>query len=274
MTKEKQEKKKKKLKWQVKLILIILLITLYAFFIGTKGIFVKEYKIKTKKIDATMHGLKVLQFSDLHYGSSVNDKMVIELINKINETKPDIVIFTGDLVDKRHKLTEEEKESLTKNLSKIKAELGKYYVTGNEDTEQATSILNLSGFMNLNSKEQLVYSFSSTPIILLGKDTIESYFDLNNETPFFKILALHNPTDIKKYKDYDLDMAISGHTLNGLINIPKIKDLLIDGDYKKSYQKINNIKLFVNPGIGTSKINARLFNHPMIYLYRLNKTSV
>ena len=68
-------------------------------------------------------------------------------------------------------------------------------------------------------------------------------------------------------------MAIAGHTHNGQINIIKIKDLLIKGKYNKSYQKVENTKLYINPGIGTSKINARLFNHPTMYLYRLNKTS-
>ena len=68
-------------------------------------------------------------------------------------------------------------------------------------------------------------------------------------------------------------MAVAGHTHNGQINLPKIKELFISSKYKKSYQKIGNTKLYVNPGIGTSNINIRLFNHPTIFLYRLNKTS-
>ncbi len=265
------KKKKRKLRWQVKLVIIIVLIVLYAFFIGTKGIFIKEYKVKTNKISNNMHGLKILHFSDLHYGSSVDEKMVKELVKKCNETKPDIVLFTGDLIDERHKLTEEEKQIIIKRLSKINAELGKYYVTGEEDTEQALAILNSSGFTDLNSQEQLIYSNGSNPILLLGKDTAKNYFESNDNTNIFKILALHNPNDINDYKSYNLDIAIAGHTHNGVINIPKIKELLINGDYKKSYEKVNNIKLFINPGIGTSGINVRLFNHPTIYLYRLNK---
>ena len=58
-----------------------------------------------------------------------------------------------------------------------------------------------------------------------------------------------------------------------MINIPKIKDLLIKSEYKKDFQKVNNIDLYVNPGIGERKIKARLFNHPTIYLYRINKAS-
>lgn len=273
MTNDETKRKKRKLRWQIKLLMLVIGIILYSFFIGTKGIFVKEYKITTNKIESGMHGLKILQFSDLHYGSSVNNKTVKDLVIKINETKPDIVIFTGDLIDERHKLTLDEKEFIISNLNDINAELGKYYVTGEEDFEEATSILNLSGFVNLNTSEQLVYLKSSSPIVLMGKDSLKTYFELNKENPFFKILAIHNPNDINAYKNYDIDLAISGHTHGGGINIPKLKELLIDGDYTKNYQKVNGTKLFINPGIGTSKINARLFNHPTIYLYRINKTS-
>lgn len=273
MAKEEMKKRKRKLKWQVKLLILIILIIIYAFFIGTKGIFIREYKIETNKISSGMHGLKIVQFSDLHYGTQVNDKMVKKLVSKINETKPDIVIFTGDLIDERHKITAEEKEKLTNELSKINASLGKYYVTGEEDFEEATSILNLTGFTNLELKEQLIYSNDQTPILLIGKDSVKEYFEINNDSSIFKMLILHDPNDIDKFKNYDLDVAIAGHTHNGQINIPKIKNLFINGSYKSNYQKVNNIKLFINPGIGTSKINARLFNHPTIYLYRLNKTS-
>lgn len=273
MIKEENKKRKRKLRWQIKLIIIIALIILYAFLIGTRGIFIREYKIETNKITNDMHGIKILQFSDLHYGSQVNDKMVNELVRKINDTKPDIVIFTGDLIDERHKLTTEEKEKITNQLSKINSELGKYYVTGEEDFDEATSILNLSGFTSLDNKEQLVYSNDQVPILLIGKNSVKTYFEANNQTTIFKILVLHDPNDIDEFKDYDLDVAIAGHTHNGQINIPKIKSLLINGKYESNYQKVNNIKLFINPGIGTSKINVRLFNHPTIYLYRLNKTS-
>lgn len=273
MIKEENKKRKRKLRWQIKLIIIIALIILYAFLIGTRGIFIREYKIETNKITNDMHGIKILQFSDLHYGSQVNGKMVNELVRKINDTKPDIVIFTGDLIDERHKLTAGEKEDITNQLSKINSELGKYYVTGEEDFDEATSILNLSGFTSLDNKEQLVYSNDQVPILLIGKNSVKTYFEANNQTTIFKILVLHDPNDIDEFKDYDLNVAIAGHTHNGQINIPKIKSLLINGKYESNYQKVNNIKLFINPGIGTSKINVRLFNHPTIYLYRLNKTS-
>ena len=77
--KEKKERKKKKLKWQVKLFLIIIVFFLYAFFIGTRIIITKEFRIKTDKIDDNTHGMKILQFSDLNYGYQINENTLKEL---------------------------------------------------------------------------------------------------------------------------------------------------------------------------------------------------
>ena len=270
---EKEKKKKRKLKWQVKLLLIIIVILIYAFFLGTKGIFIKEFKVNTSKIDKKMHGLKILQFSDLHFGSSVNEEMVKKLVKKINQTKPDIVIFTGDLINKEEKLTAKQKDTITNELSKINDELGKYYITGEEDFEEATSILNISGFINLENNPQIVYSGSPNPILLIDKSSVKQYFETNQNIPEFKILALHDPEDFDDFKNYEFDMAIACHTHGGQINIIKLKDILIQGKYKNNFQKVGKTNLYINTGIGTSVIPARMFNQPTIYLYRLNKTS-
>ena len=107
----------------------------------------------------------------------------------------------------------------------------------------------------------------------MDKNNAKSYFESENIDVKFKILVVNNPKDFDKLKKYNFDMALAGYTLNGQINIPKLKDLLIDGKHNKTYEKINKTRLYVNPGIGTRIIHARMFNHPTIYLYRLNKTS-
>ena len=161
----KEVKVKRRLKKRFKIILLIIFIILYAFFIGTKGIFIKEFKVETNNITKEMEDVKILHFSDLHYGT-VNMKMVNKLINKINETKPDIVIFTGDLIDEKYDITEDEKEDLKKNLSNINAEYGKYYITGEEDYDYSSNLLNQADFINLNDLEQTIYLQNSSKILL------------------------------------------------------------------------------------------------------------
>lgn len=270
---EKEEiKKKKKLKKKFKFIFFIIFLLFYSFYIGTSGLFIKEFKLDTKKIDPKMSGLKIIQFSDLHYKGS-SDKKIQNIVKKINSLNPDIVIFTGDLINEKYKLTKEKQEFLIKALSKINSQLGNYYVTGEEDKEDAKLILDSSNFINLNDSEQLIYKESNTPILLIGKDKSKAYFENNKDISYFKMLALHNPNDFDDLKSYNFDVVLAGHTHNGQINIPKIKDLLIDSKYKNNYQLIKETKMYINPGIGNSKIKMRVFNHPTIYLYRLNKTS-
>ena len=272
MAKE-EKKKKKKLRWQVKLFLIIFILILYIFLIGPKGMFIREFKIFSNKISDKMNGLKILQISDIHYGSTVNEKTIKTLVEKANETKPDIVIFTGDLINKKYKITDEEKESLKKNLRKIKSELGKYYVTGEEDFEDANLILNSAMFINLDNNPQLIYNMDNNPILLIDENGCADFFKNNTNISYFKMLILHDPDKIDNVKENNFDVAIAGHTHNGTINIPKLRDLFIKSKYKNSYQKVGNTSLYINPGIGTGSLKVRLFNHPTMYLYRLSKTS-
>ena len=276
MTKEikKEDKKKKlKLKFRFKFLIFFILLITYSFLIGPKGIYVKDYNITSKKINNSIHGLKILQFSDLEYGSTVNIHDIKKIVKKINECKADIVIFTGDLIDKNTKIDEDDRKLLIKYLKSIYAEYGKYYVTGEDDYEEAETILNLSDFLNLENGYQNIYVTNKDYITLLSKETIKDYSTNVNLKNNFNILFIHNPKTVSKYKDYNLDMIIAGHINNGYVNIPYIRDLFIDSNYSKNYQKLGKTKLFINPGIGTKKIHIRLFNHPTMYLYRLKKSS-
>ena len=106
--KEKLKLRRKRIKMVEIIILTILLIVgilSYARFISTKGLVIKEHAIKTKDIPKEYDGLKLLQFSDLHYGSTVFESELDTLIETINDEHPDIVIFTGDLIEEKVELT-------------------------------------------------------------------------------------------------------------------------------------------------------------------------
>src|SRR5574344_791620 len=206
---KKEKRKKRRLKFRVKFSIFIIIIILYAIFIGPKGIFIKEYQVSTKKIDDTFHGFKIVQFSDLNYGSTISKKEVKELYNKIISTKPDVVVFTGDLISSKYKITEDDKNYLVKYLSKINAPLGKFYVTGEEDNDETKSILNLSHFTNIDNDFSLIYNGSYNPILLIGKGACDHYFSDNKDINYYKILVLHNPNNYDKLKQYGFDMVMA-----------------------------------------------------------------
>ena len=117
------------------IVIIITMIFLYAKYIGIKGIEVKEYKVESNILSENFSGVKIVHFSDLLYKSTINDEDVLELVDKINLLKPDIVVFTGDLVNKNIKLNEKEREFLINSLSNINVTIGKYAIYGDYDFE-------------------------------------------------------------------------------------------------------------------------------------------
>ena len=99
-------------------------------------------------------------------------------------------------------------------------------MTGEEDFDEAKTILNYADFINLNNNPQSIYYEDNIPILLVDKSVDKNYIKASENSSYFKILALHNPDDFDKFKKYNFDIAIAGHTHNGQINIPKINDFM------------------------------------------------
>ena len=107
---EERRKRNKKILKILSLIFIPLFIIFsisYIFlrYIGNIGIIVREYPIYSTKIGENFNGIKIIQFSDIHYNQYTSKSKITKLINMINNTNPDIVIFTGDLIDINYEIT-------------------------------------------------------------------------------------------------------------------------------------------------------------------------
>ena len=130
----------------------------------------------------------------------------------------------------------------------------------------------------------IIYGKNNDKIFIGGTDTYSynkadidktmEYFK-NNDDINYKIILTHEPdyTDTILSK-YNINLILSGHSHNGQINIPYIKNIFLPYGSKKYYEnyyKINNTDLYLSSGIGESRINLRLFNKPSINFYRINK---
>ena len=128
------EEEKKKFHKFLNFILFVIILSLgivfYSKYVGVKGLIVKEYRIESNILTKNFSGLKIVHFSDLHYSKDTKKEDLENLVNKINLTKPDIVIFTGDLINKSYKLSDEEKDMIINILSSINATIGKYEIKG------------------------------------------------------------------------------------------------------------------------------------------------
>lgn len=281
---------KRKYKILLTIVLTLTLTVLWSRYISTAGLEVKEYKIINSDLPSSFDGLKIVHFTDVHYGRTIKNKELTRLVNEINELKPDLIFFTGDLIDKDTRMTKQIKNDVGNILSGLKASIGKYAISGNHDMKfkDYDSIIKAAGFINLDSSYDIIYSKAYEPIYIAGleseisgkPDTAKalSYLDNNGEDqtnkviPKYRILLLHTPDTYEKVKSYNFDLVVAGHSHNGQIRLPFVGALFTPSGAKKYYDphyKIGKTDLFVSGGLGTSNANYRLFNKPAFNFYRL-----
>src|SRR5690242_20145559 len=90
---------------------------------------VKRHQLHFPGLPPAFKGLKVLQISDIHSGSFDNKAKVSRGVDLALAEKPDIIFFTGDLVNDHA----DEMKRYKDLFSRLKAPLGVYSTLGNHD---------------------------------------------------------------------------------------------------------------------------------------------
>lgn len=266
-------------------IIIVVLIVLYSRYVGTSGLVTREYTIYEDNLPISYNGLKIVHFSDLHYGSVINNTRLTKIVDEINLINPDIVLFTGDLLN-NDTYREIYKDKILLLLSKINAKYGKYAILGNHDYDKNTDIvkeiLTKSGFNILINNYDVISNKNNDKIFIGGFDDyllanpdIDKTLSFLNDNNMYSIVLVHEPdyTDNILQYNNNINLILSGHSHNGQVRIPIIGTIYTPNGAKKYYDEhynIGNTNLYISGGIGNSKLDVRLFNHPSINLYRIN----
>ena len=278
------------LKLIIFIILIIALVIAYGFLIEPKLITVKEHKITVNNLPDNFNGFKIVHISDLHYGRMFDEDRLKKLVNSINEQKPDIVVLTGDLIDKDTNMTIDEANKISAELNKINSTSGKYAISGNNDLkfDEWTNIITNGGFIDLNNTYDTIYKDGYQNIFIAGASTLQDKQSINDKVktsidylnsfdkngPVYKILLLHEPDVIDDINVNPFDLILAGHSHAGQVRLPFIGAFYLpDGakKYYESYYKLKNSDLYISNGLGVSDFNFRLFNTPSYNLYRIVK---
>ena len=262
-----------------------ILFCLYISYIEPNIIKVNEQAIVDTELPTEFNGFKIVHFSDIHYGNSINDKGIDMIAKKINELNPDIVVYTGDLLDDTINISETNIKNIKKSLGKINASIKKYAVIGDSDyvnKDVYLNIMNESGFEVLENENDFIYYKGNTPLMFIGTSSIlegENNVDNailtdNNDIEYYKIWLNHEPAIFDTIVDKNLrpNLLLTGHTLGGLIDIPFYGYLLEqDGisKYKMDYYHKKKISMYISNGLGTYKYKVRFMNVPSINFYRL-----
>ena len=257
--------------------ILITSITLYGFFINPIGFKTTSNTIEVSNLSKSFDGFKILQLSDFLIKSS-KDLDRLENINKeIKKLKPDIIIYTGDLLHKDNTLKEDDITKLKDILYNMECTLYKYAVLGdNDDITKYTDVMNIGSFIVLDNESKYIFYKDITPIKITGitnLDNLDKSITIeDNLDTTFNLVITHYPDYFDTIKNMDIDVILAGHSLKGQIRIPFYGGIVRLNDAKKylnGYYEEKNTKMYVSSGIGNNKIDFRLFNKPEINLYIL-----
>lgn len=252
------------------ILLFLGLLSIYAYYIEPYNLKIKEYKVESNRLPSNFNGYKIIHISDIKYGSTTNINIIKDMVNNINKLKPNLIIFTGDLLSKN--ISTEEQETLINELNKINSKYNLYYVNGDKDKELTDKILSKTSFKKLSNEQIKIYYNDKTPITLTGLDkdlNLDNLF--NEEDKTYNIVLSHYPDNFYKINN-NIDLYLAGHSLGGQIRLPFIGSIYKFKNAKKltdSYYQINNTEIHISNGIGTTKLPIRLLNSPSINFYRL-----
>ncbi|MFO1442766.1 metallophosphoesterase [Bacillus sp. Bva_UNVM-123] len=213
--------------------------------------------------------IKIFFISDIH-------KRVIseDLIQKVLDMKPDIVIIGGDLMEKRVPF-----ERVKNNIDTLKKLGPVYFVWGNNDYEvdfrKLDAMLLHLGVKILDNTAVSFESIEGDRLILIGVDDINQKRDdlelalQDIETDGFKILISHNPNIVSKIKkEHNIHLVLSGHTHGGQIHI------LGYSPYKKgTIKKLKQTTLLISNGYGTTALPFRLGAKAETHIIKIKNSS-
>lgn len=265
-------------------IISFIVLALIIFFIWQNNdIVTSDIVYVNENIPKEFQDFNIIHISDLHNKTFGGDQK--KLLVKILDAQADIIVITGDLVDRR-------RYDLEKAMLFIEGAVKLapvYYVSGNHEAwsgEYETIKMRLidTGVNVLdNEKIDLVRNGETIEIIGLQDPAFltSSYMDRTDmavleatlkelsKTDRFQILLSHRPELFSIYSDYNIDLSFTGHAHGGQFRIPGLGGLVAPDQglfpqYTSGSHTIDRSTMIVSRGLGNSIIPVRIFNRPEI----------
>jgi predicted MPP superfamily phosphohydrolase len=244
----------------------------YGFF-EARQIRTERVEVRSAKLPKTMGRLRIVQISDVHIGVLVRGERLAEMLRRVREASPDLVVATGDLVDGQLDTMAE----AVAQFREIRPRYGKFAITGNHEfyagLDDAIHFITQSGFTLLRQEMTAV----AGAIDLAGVDdpTIRRTGprgDLSDRDVLsgaagrggrFAILLKHQPY-VEKDAPGAFDLQLSGHTHKGQIFPFSLITRRFFSFHSGNYRLANDALLHVSRGTGTWGPPIRFLSPPEI----------
>lgn len=273
---------------------------------------VSRVDLSFEKLPDSFDGYRILQFSDAHVGTWGEDvSFIADMVDSINSLNPDLILFTGDIVNRQTS----ELAPFLEVLSGLRAKDGVYSVLGNHDygdyvdwklpservvnNELLAQWQRQMGWRLLNNERVFIRSGKGDSIMLIGVENwgdppFPQYGDLelalsaspdslhHQNDSNFKILMTHNPEHWNREVscNTNIDLSLAGHThaMQSMIKVGRFKWSPAKyryeqwgGLYSRPNSKGDTTNLYVNIGVGEVGMPARVGAVPELTLITLHR---
>lgn len=274
---------------------IVSVAMLYGSIFGWKQLKVKNIELTFDNLPAEFDGYRIAQLSDLHVGTYGSNTTFLEkVVQRVNEEHPDLVVFTGDLIN----TSPDEMVPFENTLSHLSAEDGVMSVTGNHDycmygfgerpsnpREGARKVVEVErrmGWQVLLNEHRLITRGGAQMAVIgvenTGKPPFPEIGNLRGAMEglpdgVFSILLSHDPSHwrMEVLPETDIPLMLSGHTHAAQLKIGSWSpSRWFYKEWEGLYQE-DGQSLFISLGTGGS-IPFRLGATPVIILITLHRS--
>jgi predicted MPP superfamily phosphohydrolase len=240
---------------------------------------VRWVSLSHPRLPAAFDGFRIAQIADVHAGAFMPPERLVRVRELVDALEPDIVVFTGDQLDRR----DVDAEIFVHGFAGLQAPLGTFGALGNHDhvvgRDLAISALEAVGAVPLVNSAVLLEQ-GSGKVLLAGVDDIEAQpphapdFDVvARDDADLRILLCHQPNGWTSARVAGAEITLSGHTHGGQITIPsrglnvaRLHTPYVAGPYRKS-----EFLLHVSRGVGVGALPVRFGALPEVDLITLER---
>lgn len=274
---------------------------IYGMIGGAYNYTIHRKRLRLPHLPDAFDGIKIIQISDLHLGSFMGTEKLQKALDMIREEKPDLLFFTGDLVNDRY----EETLPFREMLASLQAPLGVYAILGNHDygdyyrwpsmEEKVGNLKRLKNFYNeiswkLLLNEHHIIERNGQQLGIIGVENwsarmnFQRYGDMGKAVQGMvpapvNILLSHDPSHweseiLQKYPFVDLTLSGHTHGFQFGVEIPGFKWSPVQYVYKQWADLYSREQqyLYVNRGLGFIGYPGRVGISPEITIFNLQKS--
>lgn len=184
---------------------------------------VRQMTVTLKELPQALDGMRIAHLTDTHVGKFTKGKILDEIVAATNGLDPDLILFTGDLIDNSIRDLPE----AVKMLQRLKARSGVFVIEGNHDLFDDPVGFERGlrdGGINLLRNQTATVRINGSPVQLMGivwnhdeedmAEDVDTVAALRDHSAF-PILLAHHPHAFDRAREREIPLTLAGHTHGG-----------------------------------------------------------